>query len=297
MKKIEYQTYLFQEFEMKDRLILVILYIIIAIYGNLCEGRPGGNDKEININPYKGTKIGNVTVFGAMVLTDPDISAVLGRDFHKVPQGVNGSTSQNAEWRIRNGKETASKLPFNVDYWYSLHAPACPNRKNKGNDRGVAFAHFQIWYDFVFQGEKYKNEVQDNDILIILEDDAVIAVKNVEQVLHNELNAMSTDHLFLGWCYGGRGMPMCTHAYALTRAGAKKIVKLFDICYPQAIDAQLKVLYDKGVFTWRKPKPESYRKNVLPGFEDRPNYFTRGIFIQKNGLVSFNHHGFQNNAG
>ncbi len=68
-------------------------------------------------NPYKGTKIGNVTVFGAMILTDPDISAVLGRDFHRVPQGVNGSTSQNALWRIENGKHTASQLPFNVDFW------------------------------------------------------------------------------------------------------------------------------------------------------------------------------------
>lgn len=69
------------------------------------------------INPYKGTKIGNVTVFGAMILTDPDISAVLGRDFHRVPQGVNGSTAQNALWRIENGKHTANQLPFNVDFW------------------------------------------------------------------------------------------------------------------------------------------------------------------------------------
>jgi hypothetical protein len=33
------------------------------------------------------------------------------------------------------------------------------------------------------------------------------------------------------------------------------------------------------------------------GFADNPAYFTRGIFVQKNGMVSFNHHGFQNNAG
>jgi hypothetical protein len=51
-----------------------------------------------------------------------------------------------------------------------------------------------------------------------------------------------------------------------------------------------------NLFTWRKADAESYR-DLLAGFEDNPNYFTRGIFIQKNGLVSFNHHGFQNNAG
>ncbi len=71
-------------------------------------------------NPYKGTRIGNVTVYGAMILTDPDISSVLGRDFYRVPQGVNGSANQNAHWRIENGKQTASQLPFNVDFWYSI---------------------------------------------------------------------------------------------------------------------------------------------------------------------------------
>lgn len=130
----------------------------------------------------------------------------------------------------------------------------------------------------------------------MLEDDAVVVVHNVHQVLLKELSAMATDHIFLGWCYGRRYMPMCTHAYAITRAAAAKIVRQFDICYPHAIDAQLRQLSESGLFTWRKPAAESY-KDLKPGFEDNPHYFTRGIFIQKNGLVSFNHHGFQNNAG
>jgi hypothetical protein len=50
-----------------------------------------------------------------------------------------------------------------------------------------------------------------------------------------------------------------------------------------------------GLFTWDKARPESYA-DAKPGLEDNPNYFTRGVFIQKGGLVSFNHHGFQNNA-
>jgi hypothetical protein len=179
---------------------------------------------------------------------------------------------------------------------YSLHAPGCPNRKNKGNDRGVAFSHFQIWLDFVFQGEKFNHEVHDSDVLVMLEDDAVVAVNNVHEVLIRELSQMTTDHVFLGWCFGRRYMPMCTHAYAITRVALTRIVKQFDICFPHAIDAQLKLLAEKGLFTWRKPAIESY-KDLKPGFEDNPNYFTRGILIQKNGLVSFNHHGFQNNAG
>jgi hypothetical protein len=247
-------------------------------------------------NTYRGTRVGNITVFGAMILTDPDISSILGRDFHKVPQGVNGSTAQNAEGRIQNGKYTASQLPFDVQFWFSLHAPPCPNRKNKGNDRGVALSHYQIWLDFVTQGEKYKESASDSDILVLLEDDAVIAVPNIAQILENEFNSMTTDHLFLGWCYGRRYMPMCTHAYAITRSTAQRLVKNFDICFPQAIDAQLRLLSDRGLFSWRKPSGESLKK-LLPGFEDNPHYFTRGIFVQKNGLVSFNHHGFQNNAG
>lgn len=191
---------------------------------------------------------------------------------------------------------------------YSLHAPACPNRKTKGNDRGVSLTHFQIWHDFYIQGirsprpnkQQLANQLQDisdQDILIMLEDDAVVAINNVEEVLKKELSTMTTDHLFLGWCYGRRFMPMCTHAYAITRAGVAKILKYYDTCYTHAIDAQLRHLAEQGVFTWRKPFDSSYHGNLREGFEDNPNYFTRGIFVQKKGFVSFNHHGFQNNAG
>jgi hypothetical protein len=256
--------------------------------------RPRQNNPDAN--PYKGTKFANTTVYGAMIMTDPMISAILGRDFHRVPQGVNGSTAQNAEWRISNGRKTISELPFHVDEWFSLHAPACPNRQNKGNDRGVALSHFQVWNDFITQGEKHKSAVSDNDILVMLEDDAVVTISDVKEVLEREFLSMTTDHVFLGWCYGRRFMPMCTHAYAITRAAVARIVKQFDICYPHAIDAQLRQMSEKGLFTWRKPLADSL-KNLKAGFEDNPHYFTRGIFIQKNGLVSFNHHGFQNNAG
>ena len=50
--------------------------------------------------------------------------------------------------------------------------------------------------------------------MVVFEDDAVIAVKNVTYALHRELSDMTTDLLFLGWCYGRRFMPMvsiCLH--------------------------------------------------------------------------------------
>ena len=91
---------------------------------------------------------------------------------------------------------------------------------------------------------------------------------------------------------------MCLHAYAMTRPVVKKLVQRWDTCSNEAIDGQLKNLANEaGLFTWRKAAESSYIRDLRDGFEDNPHYFTRGIFVQKNGLVSFNHHGFQNNAG
>lgn len=67
-----------------------------------------------------GTKFANTTVYAGMILTDPTIAEVLGRDFHKVPQGVNGTARYNAEMRILHAKETAKQLPFAVDFWYDI---------------------------------------------------------------------------------------------------------------------------------------------------------------------------------
>lgn len=67
--------------------------------------------------PLIGTKFANTTIYAAMIMTDPMVAAVLGRDFHRVPQGVNGSATQNAEWRLKNGINTAKELPFHVEFW------------------------------------------------------------------------------------------------------------------------------------------------------------------------------------
>jgi hypothetical protein len=242
------------------------------------------------------TMFADKKIYGAVINTDPQIASVLGRDFHRVPQGVNGTATENANQRLQNSKILISSLPVAIDSWWSVYAPSCPGKVSKGNDRGVTMAHFQIWFDFIFQSRS--DEKPDTSVILVFEDDAVIAVENVTSSLETELQSMDTDLLFLGWCYGRnpRHMPMCTHAYALTRAGAKKMIDSWDICSAAAIDGQWKHLSRDGVFTWKKANPLSYAK-LRAGFEDNPDYFTRGIFIQKNGLVSFNHHGFQNNAG
>ena len=153
----------------------------------------------------------------------------MGRDFYRVPQGVNGTAQDNAKRRIEHAKLTAQALPFPVEFWWSLYVPDCPGRKTKGNDRGVAMAHWQIWSDFEYQSRKGHSKAiaTDSDVLVVFEDDAVIAVKDIVRALENELSpqTMTSDLNFLGWCYGRRGMPMCTHAYAVTRKGVRKVIE------------------------------------------------------------------------
>lgn len=52
-----------------------------------------------------------------IVLTDPTIADVLGRDFHRVPEGVKGNATINALRRHDNAKLLASELPFALDFW------------------------------------------------------------------------------------------------------------------------------------------------------------------------------------
>lgn len=243
----------------------------------------------------------NRSVYGAMIFTDPATANLLGRDFYRVPQGVNGTALDNANARLAHGKNFIAELPIPVESWWSVFAQSCPWRTTKGNDRGVTMAHVQIWQDWIFQGRRGvdRSVARDDDVMIVFEDDAVVAVRDIKAVLLQELSGMATDLHFLGWCYGGgRKMPMCTHAYAVSRRGARKMLEEWDSCSTSSIDGQWKIMAQQGLFTWSKANLEQLKAQgqIKPGFEDSPGFFTRGVFVQKNGFVSFNHHGFQNNA-
>ena len=64
---------------------------------------------------------------------------------------------------------------------------------------------------------------------MVLEDDADVAIhyKDLNQTLAEELGSIGVDLLFLGWCEGrlARPVPLCTHAYAVTRKGARKLIQ------------------------------------------------------------------------
>jgi hypothetical protein len=65
--------------------------------------------------------------------------------------------------------------------------------------------------------------------MVILEDDVDVAIvhKDLNTTLAEELGNMGADLLFLGWCEGrlARPVPLCAHAYAVTRKGARKLIQ------------------------------------------------------------------------
>lgn len=66
------------------------------------------------VNISIGTHFAGTTVWGGMIQTDPKMSSMLGRDFHKVPQGVKGTPVDNANIRLENGRKMIAELPFHV---------------------------------------------------------------------------------------------------------------------------------------------------------------------------------------
>ena len=225
------------------------------------EGEKSSSSKGRTTKSMQGFSFAGNNIYANVISTDPKMAAIMGRDFHRVPQGVPGTPATNANTRVEHARKMAEQLPFPVNTWWSVYTQNCPGRKTKGNDRGVAMAHHQIWKAWEYEGRqndllgtsKHKNGT---DILLIFEDDYNIAVKNVTSALQTELSNMNTDMLFLGWCYGRKNIPMCLHAYALTRQGVRKILERWDTCSNEAIDGQLRgMTWEKPpAFTWRKGK-------------------------------------------
>ena len=93
----------------------------------------------------------------------------------------------------------------------------------------------------------------------------------------------------LGWCSGrlARPVPLCLHAYAITRRGARKLVKYFEPC-GMAIDWQVVIMGKNKWITYRTANPWSYQNNLNSKYP-RSHDFTQGIFHQVR-IGSFNGH-------
>jgi hypothetical protein len=141
-------------------------------------------------------------------------------------------------------------------------------------------------------GNRYKQGqlISDNDIMAVFEDDAMAVTTDVNTTIIQELSNIGTDILHLGWCDGFwvRPVPLCAHAYALTRSGAEKVIKYLEPC-GRALDEQLTMIIRNGWLTYRRALPSSY-KNLQSGVRIHGDK-THGIFRQcKDACGSVNGH-------
>ena len=112
----------------------------------------------------RGIKFANVTVWGAMIVTDPKVAHLLGR------QGKNHV--KIAHQRRKQAEETIRLLPFPVVIWPSMYAQDCPGDFNPESHRGCSMAHYQIWNNWEYQGRlgADKANASDSDVLVVFED-------------------------------------------------------------------------------------------------------------------------------
>ena len=277
------------------------------------------------------TFISNKTIFGAIIMTD------YGENQHgnKTRLRLGNSTvemdkiqaaAELSAVRSKNARDMIVQLPFPVVHWPPVFSKACPYSAHQHKtERGLLYAHFQIWLDFVYfdpdvlekantnsikdlyeneesgylkgtfvayqNGSLFKNGLQykDENIIVIFEDDADIAVTDLHNALHDELSNMTTDLLFLGWCVGraAKPVPLCAHAYALTIEGARKAIKYTEPC-GRALDEQFVIFAKNNWLTYREAFQSSY-KNKFNSNYPQGGDGTHGIFHQKK-MGSFNGH-------
>ena len=230
----------------------------------------------------QGTKFAYVTIWGAMILSDPKIAHLLS----KGNKELEAMKVESAQLRRKQAEETMRLLPFPVVTWSSMYAQDCPEAKPRMIPRGCDISHYQIWNNWEYQGRlgSHKANASGSDLLVVFEDDAVITVKNITRSLEQELSPgrMTSDLILLGWCFE----KLCLHAYAVTRAGVRKILGAWDICSSLAVDVDLKNIASKGTISWQKARPELYADRLVE-FRNGTGV-QKGIFVQKKGLVSLN---------
>ncbi len=142
-------------------------------------------------------------------------------------------------------------------------------------------------------GTLFKNNQPflDEDIIAIFEDDAESTINDTNTTLVEEFSDMKVDLLFLGWCEGraAKPVPLCTHAYALTRRGARKLVQYLEPC-GRALDEQFVILAKNNLIFWRRAYGHSY-KAQNEKYKSLYGEKTYGIFHQnKAALGSINGH-------
>lgn len=134
-------------------------------------------------------------------------------------------------------------------------------------------------------GTFYKNGIPflENDVMVIFDESARSIINDVptlQTAIRTELSTMTTDFLYLGWCNHASSpsstdhspkrssrshsqQHSCLYAYAVTRAGARKLVKNYELCGALSVDEQITNMSKYGWITARRARVESYTGAVL----------------------------------
>ena len=159
-----------------------------------------------------------------------------------------------------------------------------------GTYNSTTFSSVSGQFALTANGTLLKNGLpfREDDILVVFEDDIDVAVSDHRAFLQDEFNAMNVDLLFLGWCEGrlARPVPLCSHAYALTRGGARKVLKHFEIC-GRALDEQFVIMGKNKWITYRTVDRKRVDQRIKP---EKRGDRTQGIFHQLKTLGSLNGH-------
>jgi len=148
---------------------------------------------------------------------------------------------------------------------------AVNNKEFKNVYTSTSFSSTSSIFIAYENGTLYKDGIlyNDNDIIIIFEDKIDIVVNDLKDILIDELKNMNTDILYLGWCYGksksnnnnnnnnNNNIPLCSHAYALTRRGAKQVIAYYNLCGPP-IDEQLAHMIKNNYISYRLVNTTKY---------------------------------------
>lgn len=236
-------------------------------------------------------------VFGNIILIDLRLADIIGKEMEKnnVTQKVNAR--QNALNRIKHSKHTMAQLPFKINWWKAFLGTLCPHQRDDilPNARGVTLAHYQIWHDFVKQEEHNITGLSDDDVIVVFEDDAQIVVPDIVPYLEKEIKHMPYEWKYLGWClespdkqHNHNSFAFCTHAYIMTRRGAKVMLPVIDWC-GNTIELQMwDYISTHNDFSYGFPDRSFENYIIIP---DYYKSFTKGLFVQKKGFASFNDHG------
>jgi hypothetical protein len=150
-----------------------------------------------------------------------------------------------------------STTELDVRRWNANGVPDNLRRKPWGFQRGLTIAHKEVWEEFVQNHLHipHNQSASTLPVLVVFEDDAICVMENCQNVTMKWLQSMSTDLAYLGWCSmdkAARIPPVCTHAYAVSVHGARKLLHEIKPCR-QAIDLQLHELGKQGAITWSFP--------------------------------------------